>query len=101
MAKRRISSHPEFKDELIFTDYFKDGDYYKGMSAYSCTVLKHSLFTGNKENYSEIVRLVDGKVLIRAWESGKIEEFIPTALTKEQLNTYKNSSYGQMLEKLK
>lgn len=96
-----VSRQHLMADNIDFVDYFKSGSYYKGMFAYSCTVSKKYYMTKEKENYTEIVRLIDGKVLIRAWENGKIEEFIPTALTKSQVEKYKNSSYDELLQGIK
>jgi len=96
-----VSPQHDVDNILKYVDYFKNGDYYKGMSPYACVFKRDHMLPSGQENYSEIVRLVDGKVLIRVWKSGKIEEFAPIALTKDQVETYKNSSYEQMLEKLK
>jgi len=96
-----VSPQHDVSNTSKYVDYFKSGDYYKGISTYSCVLKRDYMLPTGQENYSEIVRLVDGQVLIRAWENGKIEEFVPTALTKSQVEKYKNSSYDELLKGLK
>lgn len=73
---------------------------HKSLGAYASVIIKHYEFE-SQENYSELVRVVDGQVLGRLWEKGKLEEFQPKTLTKEQVDYFNNTSFDVLLSKLK
>lgn len=73
---------------------------HKSLGAYASVIIKHYEFE-SQENYSELIRVVDGQVLGRLWEKGKLEEFQPKTLTKEQIDYFNNTSMDVLLSKLK
>ncbi|EQB90251.1 hypothetical protein J2Z44_000988 [Clostridium punense] len=73
---------------------------HKSLGAYASVIIKNYEFE-SQENYSELIRLVDGQVLGRLWEKGKLEEFQPKTLTKEQIDYFNNTSMDVLLSKLK
>lgn len=81
----------------IAQSFFSGNDYYRSMSPYACTFLYNRIWA-NDENYTDIVRLADGKILLRAWESGKIEEFEATELSQEQIVKYKTLNYRTLID---
>lgn len=73
---------------------------HKSLGPYASVIIKHYEFE-SQENYSELIRVVDGQVLGRLWEKGKLEEFQPKTLTKEQIDYFNNTSFDVLLSKLK
>jgi hypothetical protein len=84
------------------SELFSFDNYYKNMSPYAGTHVVNHCFEGTeKQNYEEIVRLADGFVVERLWEDGKLETFIPPALTIQQINDYKTKSYKELVSNYK